>query len=220
MLRIGHRGASAYEPENTISSFRRAIEIGVDAVELDVHRTKDGKLIVIHDEDVSRTTDGEGKVGELSLEEVKALEVEGGEEIPTLEEALDFIDGKVKMLVELKESSYEEQVYDLIGEKGLLDNVIIISFDEDALKTMRDLDDDVEIGFIYVRHRKPLDTAVDIGCNYVLPLHHFTHTRTVEEAHERGLKVIVWTVNEVADVEEMREKGVDGIASDKPDILM
>lgn len=219
MLKIGHRGASAYEPENTLSSFKKAIEMGVDAVELDVHRTKDGALVVLHDEDVSKKTDGEGKVGELSLEEIKNLEVEGGEEIPTLEEALGFLDGKARILVELKESGYEEQVYDVIKEKGLIEDVIIISFDEEALRTIRDLDKDIETGFVYARHKNPMDTAEDIEADYILPLHHFTHTRTVKEAHNRNLKVIVWTVNDAEDVEEMKEKGVDGIASDKPDIL-
>jgi glycerophosphoryl diester phosphodiesterase len=219
MLKVGHRGASEYEPENTISSFKRAIEMGSDAIELDVHRTKDGELVVIHDEDVSKTTNGEGKVGELTLKEIKELEVEGGEEIPSLEEAFDFIDKRVKILVELKEAGYVEQVYGLIKEKDQLDNVIVISFNEAPLRKIRELDEDIEIGYVYARTKKPLETAVDIGANYVLPLHHFTHTSTVEKAHEKGLKVIVWTVNDEEDVKEMKEKGVDGIASDKPDIL-
>ena len=90
MLRIGHRGARAYAPENTLASFKKAIEIGVDAVELDVRKTKDNQLVVIHDADVKRTTDGEGLVSELSLAQIKGFSAEGGEKIPTLAEALDF----------------------------------------------------------------------------------------------------------------------------------
>ena len=94
MLRIGHRGAKAYAPENTLTSFKKAIEIGVDAIELDVRKTKDNKLVVIHDADIKRTTNGKGLVAELSLKEIKGFSAEGGEKIPTLEEALDFLDKK------------------------------------------------------------------------------------------------------------------------------
>ncbi len=104
MLRVGHRGAKAYAPENTLASFRKAIEIGVDAIELDVRKTKDGHLIVIHDADVKRTTNGKGLVSELTLEQIKSFNAGEGERIPTLQEALDFLDKKVKVLIELNGS--------------------------------------------------------------------------------------------------------------------
>src|SRR4030065_2440741 len=99
MLRIGHRGARAYEPENTLRSFKKALEIGVDAVELDVRKTKDNQLVVIHDADVKRTTDGEGLVCELTLAQIKGFSAGEGEKIPTLQEALDFLDKRRKELV-------------------------------------------------------------------------------------------------------------------------
>ena len=137
MLRIGHRGARAYAPENTIASFKKALEIGVDAVELDVRKTKDKQLVVIHDADVKRTTDGEGLVCELTLKEIKGFSAEGGEKIPTLEEALDFLDKKVKVFVELKEEGTEEQVLRVVHDRGLEKNVVIVSFLEDALRKVR-----------------------------------------------------------------------------------
>ncbi len=109
MLRIGHRGAKAYAPENTLASFKKALEIGVDAVELDVRKTKDTQLVVIHDADVKRTTNGEGLVNDFTLKEIKSFDAGGGEKIPTFEEALDFLDKKVKVFVELKEVGVEEQ---------------------------------------------------------------------------------------------------------------
>lgn len=218
MLKIGHRGARAYEPENTLRSFKRAIELGVDGVELDVRETKDKKLVVIHDADVSRTTNGKGLVSELTLKEIKALETEKGERIPTLEEALDFIDKKVKILIELKEVGTEKKVLDLLKKKGL-DNVIIVSFLEEALKRIRELNEKIETGLIYVRHKNPIKAALELKANYLLPLYRFTHTANVQKAHENGLKVIVWTINKPEEVEEYKKKGVDGIASDKPDIL-
>ena len=218
-LRIGHRGARAYEPENTLRSFRRALELGVNAIEFDVRRTKDGELVVIHDNKVDRTTDGKGLVNELTLKEIKELNTEKGEKIPTLEEALDFLDRKVKLLIELKETGFEDKVLEVIKSKGLEDNVIIISFHEEALRRIRELSDKIEIGLIYVKHKNPIKAALSLKAQYLLPLYRFTHSTLIKKAHENGLKVIVWTINTLEEAQEYARKGVDGIASDKPDIL-
>jgi len=219
-LKVGHRGAKAYESENTLSSFKRAIELGVDAVELDVRKTKDNEIVVIHNADVKKTTDGSGSVNELTLEEIKKFVTAKGEQIPTLEEVLDFVGKRVKVLVELKETGIEEKVLGLIRQKGLMENVIIVSFHEEALRKVRKLDDDVATGLIYVRHKKPIQSALELKAEYLLPLYRFTHSANIRKAHENGLKVIVWTINKKEDVAEYRKKGVDGIASDKPDILI
>ena len=219
MLRIGHRGARAYEPENTIRSFRKAIEIGVDAVELDVRKTKDGQLIVIHDPDIKRTTDGKGLVSELTLKEIKTFSTEKGEKIPTLKEAFDFLDKKVKILIELKEAGVEEEVLALVRENGLQKSVIITSFLESALQKVRELDKDIATGLIYAKHKNPLKAALDLKAQYLVAFYRFTHTANIQKAHENGLKVIVWTVNTPEEVAAYVQKGVDGVASDKPDIL-
>jgi len=220
MLRIGHRGARAYEPENTLRSFKKALKMGVDAVELDVRKTKDNQLVVIHDADVKKTTDGKGLVNELTLEEIKGFSAEKGEKIPTLKEALDFLDKKVKILIELKEAGAEEQVLATVRENGLQKNVIIVSFLEDALRKVRELDKDIATGLIYSKHKNPLKAALELKAQYLVAFYRFTHTANVQKAHENGLKVVVWTVNTPEEVAEMAKKGVDGIASDKPDILM
>ncbi|MCJ7614664.1 glycerophosphodiester phosphodiesterase [Candidatus Bathyarchaeota archaeon] len=219
MLKIGHRGARAYEPENTLRSFQRAIELGVDAVELDVRKTKDNELVVIHDADVNKTTDGTGSVNELTLDEIKRLVTEKGEKVPTLAEVLDFVGNRVKILIELKEVGYEEQVLGLIGQKGLMDNVIIVSFHEEVLRRVRELNAEVATGLIYVSHKNPIPSALDLKVNYLLSLYRFTHSINVKKAHEKGLKVIVWTINSKEEVAEYMKKGVDGISSDRPDIL-
>jgi glycerophosphoryl diester phosphodiesterase len=219
MLKIGHRGARAYEPENTLLSFKKAVEIGVDAVELDVRKTKDNQLVVIHDADVKRTTDGKGSVSELTLEEIKGFSAEKGEKIPTLKEALDFLDKKVKIVIELKEAGFEEKVLAAVHAKGLQKNVVFVSFIEEALRKVRELDKEVETGLIYVKHKNPVKAALELKASYLLPLYRFTHTANVKKAHENGLKVIVWTINTPEEVAEYAAKGVDGIASDKPDIL-
>ena len=193
MLRIGHRGARAYEPENTLRSFKRALEIGVDAVELDVRKTRDDQLVVIHDPDVKKTTNGKGLVNELTLKEIQGFSTEKGERIPTLKEAFAFLDKKVKILVELKEAGIEEKVLALIRENSLQKNVVIVSFLEDALRKIRELDNDIETGLIYATHKNPVKAALDLKAQYLVAFYRFTHTANIQKAHENGLKVIVWT---------------------------
>jgi glycerophosphoryl diester phosphodiesterase len=219
MLRIGHRGARAYEPENTLRSFKKALELGVDAIEFDVRKTRDNHLVVIHDADVKRTTNGKGLVADLTLKEIKELSTEKGEKIPTLEEALDFLDGKVKILMELKEQGLEEKTLATVHDKHVEKNVIVTSFLEDALAKVRALDKGIETGLIYAKHPHPEKTALELKANYLVSLYRFTHTANVEKAHKNGLKVIVWTINTAEEAAEYAKKGVDGIATDKPDIL-
>ncbi len=219
MLKIGHRGARAYEPENTLRSFAKAVELGVDALEFDVRKTKDNEIVVIHDAEVDRTTNGKGLVSEFTLGEIERFVTEKGERVPTLREALDFLDKKVKIIIELKETGLEEEVVRQIHERALERNVVIVSFIENALRRVRDIDKEVETGLIYVRHKNPVKAASDLKANYLLPLYRFTHAADVQKAHENGLKVIVWTINSPDEVSEYAEKGVDGIASDRPDIL-
>jgi len=141
-----------------------------------------------------------------------------GEQIPTLKEALDFIDHKVKyILIEIKEPGYEEEV--LREAKSVKDIAIIVSFHEDALRRVRELDDKIKTGFIYVNERRPIEKALELKAQYLLPLYRFTHTENVEKAHENGLKVIVWTINTREEAIEYAKKGVDGIATDYPEVL-
>ena len=105
-------------------------------------------------------------------------------------------------------------------ERGLENNVVIVSFLEEALKRVRALDKDIETGLIYAKHKNPVKAALELKANYLLALYRFTHTANVQKAHQNGLKIIVWTINNPEEVEEYVKKGVDGITSDKPDILM
>jgi len=219
MMHIGHRGARAYEPENTLRSFRKALEIGVDAIEFDVRKTRDNHLVVIHDADVKRTTNGKGLVADLTLKEIRELSTEKGEKIPTLEEALECIEGKAKILIELKEQDTEKQVLSAVASRKLEKNVIIIGFLEEALKKTRELNAEIETGLIYAKHPHPEETALKLKAQYLIALYRFTHTTNVEKAHKNGLKIIVWTINTNEEAEEYAKKGVDGIATDKPDIL-
>ena len=219
MLKIGHRGARAYEPENTLASFRYAVELGVDAIEVDVRKTRDNELVVIHNADVNKTTDGNGPVNSFTLKEIKKFVSDKGEQIPTLEEVLDAMARRVKILIELKELGTEEELINLIRRKKLLNRVIVISFHKDVLRKVRELDEEVSIGLIYVRHKNPIKVALELKAEYLLSLYRFTHSSNIKKAHEAGLKVIVWTINDKDEAIEYKKKGVDGIATDRTNIL-
>jgi len=219
ILKIGHRGARAYRPENTLASFSHAITMGVNAVEFDVRQTKDKELVIIHDPKVDRVSNGKGLVKDLTLEQIKELDIYG-EKIPTLQEVLDFLDKKVeKFLIELKEPGYEDRIVKELKSRGTEDRAIIVSFHEDALRNIRKIDKEIETGLIYVRHKNPIRSALELDAKYILPLYRFTHTANVKKAHDNGLRVIVWTINKPEEVTAYLKKGVDGIASDRPDIL-
>jgi glycerophosphoryl diester phosphodiesterase len=216
-LKVGHRGAKAYEIENTLESFKRAIELGANAVELDVRKSKDGKLIVIHDDNLKRVFGKDILINQATLKELKQLTED---KIPTLDNALKFIDKKVeKILVELKEVGYENEVLDAIEKEKLKGRVIIVSFHEQALANVRKLDKEVETGLIYTKYRKPVDGALKLNAQYLVPLYKFVHTKDIEDAHKNNLRVIVWTINTKQEVKAYTAKGIDGIASDKPDIF-
>ena len=143
-LKIGHRGAPGYEPENTLRSFEKAISMGVDMVELDVHKCKSGELVVIHDKKVNRTTNKKGFVKNKNLQQLKTLDAGKKEKIPTLKEVLDFINKRVKINIELKGPKTTEAVLKLIEEyinkkKWKYSQFIISSFDSRKIKKLSKL---------------------------------------------------------------------------------
>ncbi len=216
-LKVGHRGAKAYEIENTLESFQKAVQMGVNAIELDVRKSKDRKLVLSHDDNLKKVYGKDIRITEATLRELMQLTEK---KIKTLEEALEFLDSKIeKILVELKEAGYEKKTLDIVKKTNLKDRVIIISFHEPVLLKVRELDKKIETGLIYARHKNPIDAALNLNAQYLVPLYRFTHARDIEKAHKNNLKVIVWTINTKQEVKEYIAKGVDGIASDKPDIF-
>ena len=216
-LKVGHRGAKAYETENTLESFSKAIELGANAIELDVRISSDAKLIVIHDNNLKKVFGKDVQIKERTLEEMKQLT---DNRLVTFNEALRFIGRKVeKILVELKEIGYERDVLDVIREEKLEDRVIVVSFHEEALALVRELDKKIETGLIYTKFKKPIEAALKLNAQYLVPLYRFVHRRDIAKAHKSNLKVIVWTVNTIIEARNFIAKDVDGIATDKPDIF-
>jgi glycerophosphoryl diester phosphodiesterase len=226
MLKIGHRGAMGYAPENTLASFAKALEIGVDGIELDVHICKSGEAVVIHDERVDRTTNGQGQVMEMTLKELKDLDAGKGQQIPTLLEALDFVNRHAFIDIELKAEGTAIPVAEIvrryIQEHGWTpEHFMFTSFDHHELKRCHDRVPEVPFGPLLAA--KPLDYALlaqAMNADSIVPFFEFLDSKFVEDAHQRGLKLIAWTVNRHDDIKKVLEMGVDGIISNYPDRLL
>ena len=147
-LRIAHRGASGHAPENTLAAFRKAVEMGVDGIEMDIHLSADDEVVVIHDSTLDRTTDAEGQVAGLSLAEIREADAGDGERVPTLGEALDAIPLDVLAFVEIKAAAATPHAVRIVQEMDRLDQVVVISFDSDALRTLRQLDSRIPMGLL------------------------------------------------------------------------
>jgi len=215
---IAHRGASYIEPENTLRSFRKALDMGADAIEFDVRFSKDNIPIIIHDDTVDRTTNGKGKVNNMLFSELRKLDAGMGEQIPTLQEALNLIDRKALILIELKERYHEDIILKEVLLRNLLDNVIFISFHYDVLNRLRNLNNNVKTGYLYYKPPAPINEASQNNAFAILPRYNMISSRIITWAHSKGLKVYAWTVDDPNKAMELVKEGVDGIATNKPDI--
>lgn len=222
VLRIGHRGAAGHAPENTLASFRKAIELGCDMTELDVHVCASGELVVIHDENVDRTTNSKGWVSKLNLTELKRLDAGAGEKIPTLAEVLDLLKDRIMLNIELKGLGTAEPVYKLIKETGWRNtNLTISSFNWESLTEYKQLDPEARIGVLTFRnHQEALEYAEANKAYSINPYHMLLKKKLVEQAHSKGFKVFPWTPNTAKDIQNEIKKGVDGVISDYPDRIL
>ena len=217
VLRIGHRGACGYAPENTRAALRTAISLGCDLAEVDVRRTRDGHLVLLHDETVDRTTTGRGRLAHMALSDVQTLDAGGKERVPTLKEALQVADGRMGLVLELKDPIGED-TYALVRRSAFRGPVVYASFAADQMRAIRAVDP--EAATMALMDELPHDPV-----SYVLNaqathagLRFDTVTNAMIEAfHEGGLSALVYTVNESRDIRRVRSFGVDGIISDFPD---
>ena len=218
---VGHRGAAGLEPENTLRSIRKAIDLGVDSVEIDVRVTRDGYLVVIHDETVDRTTNGHGYVKDLTFNEIRRLDAGKGEKIPTLEEVLNLTKGKVVLQIELKAKEATEPTVHLIERNNAERDVIIISFMHDLLGRVHDLNSALRTGAIFFDVQGDIcQRAIDVHSEAIHVYYRNVNSELIENAHKRGLRVSVWSPDEIEDMREMINLGVDEICTNRPDILL
>ncbi len=236
-VRIAHRGASGagLAPENTLAAFERAIEIGVDAVELDVRSTRDGALVVLHDPLLDRTTDREGPVHELTLAQVREADAGGwfgrpfaGEKVPTLAEALDLLRRRALAVIEIKADHLAEAVLRVVDDLVVADQVVIQSFSSETLRRVKAIDGAAPAALLVgnlptspsrMRARRMVREVLSLGAN-ILNIWHTTLTPAFyEEVRKRGLTVWTWTVDEEVVLRDVVQMGVQGIATNHPDRL-
>jgi glycerophosphoryl diester phosphodiesterase len=222
MKKIGHRGVKGYEPENTLVSFQKALDMQLDGIELDVHLSADDELMVIHDETIDRTTNGKGFVNALSLNELKAFRINGEHKIPTLREVFDLVNQDCFINIELKNYDTAEKVASLIEKyvtkKGWkYDRFLVSSFDWNALQQIAFLNDKIPIG---VLTETDLDLALAfakfIQAESIHPHFHLLTKENTAQMQEKGLQVFPWTINEIEDIQKIKAFNVNGIITDFP----
>ena len=232
-LIYGHRGASGYAPENTLEAFRLAMEMGADGFELDVHMSRDGALVVIHDESVDRTTDGTGLVRDLTLAQLQALDASCGMEaykgakIPTLGEVFDLIrDTRHIVNVEVKTDEWfypqiEEKCLALAKEKGVEDRILYSSFNHYTLMKLRQLKPDVKLGMLFGDIMvKPWEYAQQLSVDYLHPMKMNIWVPGFSEgAAEAGYGVNMWTINDEETMRLCLKTGA-GIITNYPDVAI
>jgi len=226
---IAHRGSSARAPENTVSAFRLALSDGADGVELDARLTADNTVVVMHDDDVSRVTDGVGRISEMSFEQLRAVRVRGGEVVPTLSEVLSVVVGRVDVVVEIKGAFGGARVVpgDEVARAvvPLLDGVprvLCSSFDSGAVAYVRAVAGEIPTAITIGGHAG-LDETIELALNAGHSEIHLPEARVeggfVAAAHDAGLLVLAYTVNDAGRARELEALGLDGIFSDDPNAV-
>ncbi len=220
-LVIAHRGASGLAPENTMAAHRVAFRTGAHMIETDVQETEDGKLVCIHDFDVDRTTNGSGAIAELSYREIREFDAGDGENIPSLEEVLDYTRGKLKLNIELKVTDIEKKVLDLVKERKMIPDVTISSFLHGTLVSTRDLDTEVSTAVLVTKLRDDMISYVnELEANALNPDYKTISPVLVNDAHSNNVLIFPWTVNSASRMEVLYSMSVDGIITDFPDVAI
>lgn len=223
MLKIAHRGARGYEPENTLKSFQKALDLNADGIELDVHLSTDGYLIVIHDETIDRTTNGKGLVNTFSLSELKSFLIDGQYKIPTLKEVFDLVDKRCLINIELKglgtASNVAALIEKYIAEKDWnYEHFIVSSFDWNMLQETSNLNSNIPIGVLTEEDLdKALAFAELIKARAINPDYVLLNEERTKKIQDKGFLVLPWTVNTEKDIQKIKSFNVDGIISDFPD---
>ena len=230
---IAHRGASGYAPENTLAAFERALAMGARRMEFDVQQTRDGRLVVVHDEDLRRVAGVRRRIGAIAYAELSRLDVGSwfdprfaGERVPLLEEVLDLAAGKAELDLEIKQAArpypgIEERVVRLLRSRRDWDGrVVISSFNHDTLCLVRTLDRSARLGYLVGSTRRPaaLREAAELGCESVHMSARQVDPAWVSAVHRLGQKVLVYTVNEPEERRRLAGLGVDAVFTNFPDL--
>ena len=217
MLIIGHRGAAELAPENTLKSIQAAIESNVDMVEIDISVCKTGETLLMHDDKIDRCTDGTGYIADLSFDFLRKLNAGEGELIPTLQEVINIIDGRLPLNIEIKGKGSSDEVAQIIlneiDNKGRSsDDFLVSSFDHSELVCFKKLCPGIRISPIISCHPVTLAAlAEDMGAWSLNMKREYVSREIVEDAHKRGIKVLIFTINHPEELSKMEKLNVDGV---------
>lgn len=226
LVAIGHRGARGHAPENTLHGLETGIRLGADALEFDVQLHPSGELLLMHDLRVDRTTNGKGLLSELPLEQLRRLDAGQGQQIPTLAEALDLIEGRVLVNVELKTwngcaQAVARVLREYVADGWALENFMVSSFHLPELYEFKQAAPEIPVGVLYCG--VPWEwggIAAELDASTLNLSDEFVDERLLADAHARDLQVYVYTVNEPAEIARLRGLGVDGLFSDYPERVL
>ena len=226
MICIGHRGAAGLAPQNTISSFEKAIALGCDCIETDLHICKTGELVLCHDARIDSTSNGTGYIKDITYNELRSFDFGDGQQIMTLEELLELCRGKIDINIEMKSDGAGKAAALMLNEqiaagKWSEENLLITSFNHPELMDFHALAPDIPIGALIKSIL--IDEAAyvkDLECTTVVVSLEFINKRFVEDMHAAGIKVYVYTVDDPRDIEHIIRIGVDGIIGNYPDRIL
>ncbi|WP_405384416.1 glycerophosphodiester phosphodiesterase [Maribacter sp. LLG6340-A2] len=222
-LVIGHRGAMGHETENTLPSIQKAMDLGVDMIEIDVFKIKSGEIVVFHDETLDRLTNAPGSIEDYYILDLRKVIVEGGHKIPMLQDVLKLIDNKVALNIELKGPGTADKVnhimkYYIENQNWSAENFIISSFNWEELKMMRKLNPNVAIAVLTEEDPvKAIPMAKELNAVAINPYFKNLDLEKANEIRDAGFKIYTWTVNEPADINAMKRIKVDGIITNFPE---
>lgn len=224
---IGHRGANNVAPENTLKSFKMAIELGADYIEFDIHKSKDGEIVVMHDSNTLATTGHKGLIRRMTLEELKELDCGEGEKIPTLQEVIELAKGKIGLQIEIKAKNLADSLVSLLKSENLIESTLISSFLHEELLKIHKIEPTLKVATlepITTKFSKEwsylggiINNAIRYSCHAVHPRYNLVNQKFVDFVHENNLKINIWTVNSGAAMKKFVRMGVDGLITD--DIL-
>lgn len=227
---IAHRGASAYEPENTLRAFERAIQMGATMLELDIHLSRDGYPIVIHDAEVSRTTNCKGQVNDMTLKQIRELDAGKGERVPTLTEVIDLARDRAKLYIELKGQRTPVPVVDALSSMAFMDQVIISSFYPWLIQKIKFLNPKIRTSLLIRSEDQESDFvewALAVAADYVHPAWENeipTPSKLLTpdmliNIRRQGLGLVIWQEDRPSELQELVKLGPDGICTNTPDVL-
>lgn len=226
MWRLGHRGACGYAPENTLASMRKAIELGCDGFEFDIQLSHDNIPVVIHDDSLERTTNGKGLVSNFTLEQLQKLNAGNGEKIPSLREVISMVNKRCRLFIELKaEKSVKpvvEEIANAVSNLGWdYEQFSVCSFNHLQIAEIHSYLPQLQTGALFVGIPVTLSQiAVEAGAWSLNSALYHTSRTLVDDAHSKGLKMLVWTANTPEEIATAKKLGVDGVFSNFPDRIV